>query len=64
MFCPANDKVPSVEQYLRRLSGEDRELSVFDHNYVKPWSAHPDSHRTKPAKMLFMNTMYHKNGIV
>ncbi|KAG8176856.1 hypothetical protein JTE90_027160 [Oedothorax gibbosus] len=47
-------KYLSVEQYLRRLSGLDKEVLLVDHNYVKAWNAHPDSHRTKPAHLLFM----------
>ncbi|KFM75217.1 KAT8 regulatory NSL complex subunit 3, partial [Stegodyphus mimosarum] len=48
------NKCASVEQYLRKLSGQEKEILLVDHNYVKAWNAHPDSHRTKPARMLFM----------
>ncbi|GFT42806.1 KAT8 regulatory NSL complex subunit 3 [Nephila pilipes] len=44
----------SVEQYLRKLSGLEKEVLLVDHNYVKAWNAHPDSQRTKPARLLFM----------
>ncbi|GBM15327.1 KAT8 regulatory NSL complex subunit 3 [Araneus ventricosus] len=44
----------TVEQYLRKLSGLDKEVLLVDHNYVKAWNAHPDSNRTKPARLLFM----------
>lgn len=49
-------KSVSVEQYLRRLSGQEKEPEIIfvDHNYAKLWNAHPDSNRTRPAKMLFM----------
>ncbi|CAL1280228.1 unnamed protein product [Larinioides sclopetarius] len=44
----------TIEQYLRKLSGLDKEVLLVDHNYVKAWNAHPDSNRTKPARLLFM----------
>uniref|UniRef100_A0A2L2YK87 KAT8 regulatory NSL complex subunit 3 n=1 Tax=Parasteatoda tepidariorum TaxID=114398 RepID=A0A2L2YK87_PARTP len=47
-------KYMSVEQYLRKVSGQEKETLIIDHNYVKPWNAHPDSHRTKPARLIFM----------
>lgn len=47
-------KYMSVEQFLRRLSGLEKEVLLVDHNYVKAWNAHPDSNRTKPAHLLFM----------
>ncbi|GFW39284.1 KAT8 regulatory NSL complex subunit 3 [Trichonephila clavipes] len=48
------NKYMSVEQYLRKLSGLEKEVLLVDHNYVKAWNAHPDSQRTKPARLLFM----------
>lgn len=55
----SDHRVASVEEYLRKLSGQEKEsLGVCDHNYVKPWHAHADSHRIKPAKLLFMNGVH------
>ncbi|KFM58248.1 hypothetical protein X975_07822, partial [Stegodyphus mimosarum] len=36
------NKYASVEQYLRKLSGQEKEILLVDHNYVKAWNAHPD----------------------
>lgn len=47
----------TLDQYLRRLSGleKDPAETICDHSYVKHWSAHAGSERTKPARMLFMS---------
>lgn len=51
-------KVMSLDQYLKKLSGKEKDSSetIYDHTYVKHWSSHSGSERTKPAKMLFMNS--------
>ncbi|XP_054714456.1 KAT8 regulatory NSL complex subunit 3-like [Uloborus diversus] len=47
-------KLSQVEQYLRKLSGQEKEVNLVDHNYPKSWNSYPDSQRIKPARMLFM----------
>ncbi|GIY88183.1 KAT8 regulatory NSL complex subunit 3 [Caerostris darwini] len=52
------NKYASLEQYLRKVSGLEKEVILVDHNYVKPWNAHPESYRTKPARLLFMKGLH------
>lgn len=53
-------RASSVETYLHRLSGQEREPHIvsMDHSYAKAWNAHPDSHHAKPAKLLFMKDVF------
>ncbi|RWS30211.1 KAT8 regulatory NSL complex subunit 3-like protein [Leptotrombidium deliense] len=44
--------------YLRRLSGQERDLSVVEveHSYSKSWNVHPDPNiKSRPARFLFMS---------
>lgn len=54
-----DNKVVSVDQYLRKISRLDRDFldGASDHSYVRHWSAHGDSDRTRPARLLFMSAL-------
>lgn len=60
-----DNKMLSIEQYLRKISRLEKDLpdSTCDHSYVKHWSIHASSDRTKPARMLFMTALQRSQSL-
>lgn len=55
----SDSKIMAIDQYLRKISRFENDLpdTSIDHSYVKHWSTHADSDRTRPVRMLFMSAL-------